>query len=100
VTEFAAFGAAPGGSVFGTAVASSPFSLAGGKAAFGGVRNVTTKSAFDDDDDDDDDMRQKVDLREDSITFDQVRRLLTTSGFFAYVLLGPPNCNAKCLEEC
>jgi hypothetical protein len=77
VTEFAAFGAAPGGSVFGTAVASSPFSLAGGKAAFGGVRNGATKSAFDDDDDEDD-MGQRVDLREDSITFDQVRRLLAT----------------------
>ncbi|KAF8895365.1 hypothetical protein BD779DRAFT_1668650 [Infundibulicybe gibba] len=38
VTDFAAFGAPANASVFGTAVASTPFSLAGGKAAFGSIR--------------------------------------------------------------
>ncbi len=72
VTDFAAFGAPANASVFGTAVASTPFSLAGGKAAFGGMRTGRGRGVFDDDDDDDDDGRQKVELREDSITLDQV----------------------------
>ncbi|KAF5372264.1 hypothetical protein D9757_009627 [Collybiopsis confluens] len=75
VTDFAAFGAPKTASVFGTAVASSPFSLAGGKAAFGGMRVGVGRSAFDDEDDDDDDGRQKVELREDSISLEQVARL-------------------------
>lgn len=59
--------------MFGTAVASTPFSLAGGKAAFGGIRNPSGKGGADaDDDDDDDDGKQKVELREDSISLDQV----------------------------
>lgn len=75
VTDFKAFGAAPTASVFGTAVQSTPFSLAGGKAAFAGVRSNGRKTAFDDDDEDeeDGDGRQRVELREDSITLDQVR---------------------------
>ena len=74
VTDFKAFGAAPTASVFGTAVQSTPFSLAGGKAAFGGMRSNGRSAAFDDDDDDDDDDgRQRVELREDSITLEQVR---------------------------
>lgn len=74
VTDFKAFGASPTASVFGTAVQSTPFSLAGGKAAFGGIRNNGRATAFDDDDDDDDDNgKQRVELREDSITLDQVR---------------------------
>lgn len=73
VTDFKAFGASPTASVFGTAVQSTPFSLAGGKAAFGGLRTNGRSAAFDDDDDDDDgDGRQRVELREDSITLDQV----------------------------
>jgi hypothetical protein len=73
VTDFAAFGAPANASVFGTAVASTPFSLAGGKAAFGGIRNPTGRTAFDADaDDDDDEGKQRVELREDSISLDQV----------------------------
>jgi hypothetical protein len=73
VTDFPTFSAPSSGmSVFGTAVAPSPFSLAGGKAAFGGIRG--SRSAFSaDDDEDDEDGQQKMELREDSITFDQVR---------------------------
>ncbi len=75
MTDFKAFGTSPSASVFGTAVQSSPFSLAGGKAAFGGMRNNGRTAVFDDDEDDDDEDggRQKVELREDSITLDQVR---------------------------
>ena len=54
MTDFKAFGASPTASVFGTAVQSTPFSLAGGKAAFGGVRNNGRSTTFDDDEDDDD----------------------------------------------
>lgn len=80
VTDFAAFGAPKNTSVFGTAVASTPFSLAGGKAAFGGVRG-TRSSYADDDDDDDDDGRQRVELREDSISLDQARRIAMQSAW-------------------
>ncbi|KAG2361500.1 hypothetical protein BDR07DRAFT_1610073 [Suillus spraguei] len=56
VTDFAAFGAPKNASVFGTAVATTPFSLAGGKAAFGGIRNPSgVRSPYDVDDDDEDD---------------------------------------------
>lgn len=88
VTDFAAFGAPKTASVFGTAVASTPFSLAGNKAAFGSIRNTTGRGMMDDDDDDEeeegeveDDGRQKVMLAEGSITLDQVR-------FFFYFLAG------------
>ncbi|KAG2102200.1 uncharacterized protein F5147DRAFT_707585 [Suillus discolor] len=80
VTDFAAFGAPKNASVFGTAVASTPFSLAGGKAAFGGVRG-TTRPYADDDDDDDDDGRQRVELREDSISLEQARRIAMQSAW-------------------
>lgn len=53
-------------------MASSPFSLAGGRAAFGGMRNGRSKGVFDDDDEDEDGGRQRVELREDSISLDQV----------------------------
>ena len=76
VTDFAAFGAPKNVSVFGTAVASTPFSLAGGKAAFGGMRGGR---GFDDDDDDDD--VQKIELREDAITLDQARRIAMQSAW-------------------
>ena len=59
-------------SVFGTAVTSTPFSLAGGKAAFGGIRKASRGFDADDDDDDEKDERQRVEVREDSITLDQV----------------------------
>ncbi|GBE85180.1 hypothetical protein SCP_0703660 [Sparassis crispa] len=74
VTDFAAFGAPANASVFGTAVASTPFSLAGGKAAFGGIRNGG-RGFVDDDDEDEDNGRQKIELREDSISLDQARRI-------------------------
>ncbi|KAH8825191.1 hypothetical protein DL96DRAFT_1697578 [Flagelloscypha sp. PMI_526] len=68
VTEFAAF-------------ASTPFSLAGGKAAFGGMRSSGSNGMDDDDDDEEDDGRQKVELREDSITLDQARRIAMQSAW-------------------
>lgn len=80
VTDFPTFSApAAGMSVFGTAVAPSPFSLAGGKAAFGGIRGG--RSAFSADDDDDDEDGQKMELREDSITFDQAKRIALQSAW-------------------
>jgi hypothetical protein len=72
VTDFAAFGAPANASVFGTKVANTPFSLAGGKAAFGGIRNRGGAFDADEEEDDDDDGRQRVELREGSISLDQV----------------------------
>lgn len=76
VTDFAAFGASPTTSIFGTKVTPSPFSLAGGTAAFGGVRGAPRSSSFDADDDEEeepeDDGKQRVDLKEGSISYDQV----------------------------
>lgn len=72
VSDFAPFGAPKNSSVFGTAVQSTPFSLAGGKAAFGAIRPGAAKTGFDDDDDDDDSMPQRVELREGSISLEQV----------------------------
>lgn len=91
VTDFAAFGASPTASVFGTAVQSTPFSLAGGKAAFGTIRNAgATRAGFDDEDEDDDASassgRQKVELREGSITLEQVR--MKTNFFLTGRLIG------------
>lgn len=73
VTDFASFGAPANASVFGTKVASTPFSLAGGKAAFGGIRNGGRGGTFDEEDEDDD-GRQRVDVREGSVSLDQVSR--------------------------
>ena len=78
MTDFAAFGAPKTASVFGTAVASTPFSLAGGKAAFGGMQRGA-RSAFDEEDEEEDDGRQKIELREGSISLDQVCDLLLFS---------------------
>lgn len=72
VSDFGAFSAPANASVFGTAVQSSPFSLAGGKAAFGGMRNGNNAATFGDEEEEEDDGRQRVELREDSITLDQV----------------------------
>lgn len=88
VTDFAAFGAPKTASVFGTAVASTPFSLAGNKAAFGSIRNTSSRGMLDDDDDEDDedgeaddDGRQKVMLAEGSITLEQARRIAMQSAW-------------------
>ncbi|GJE88282.1 VWA domain-containing protein [Phanerochaete sordida] len=86
LTDFAAFGAPKTASVFGTAVASTPFSLAGGRAAFGGMRSTSARMDDDDEDDDDDrapidDGRQKIDLVEDSITLDQAKRIAMQSAW-------------------
>ncbi|KAF9533223.1 hypothetical protein CPB83DRAFT_846085 [Crepidotus variabilis] len=84
VTNFASFGVAKDASVFGTAVGRTPFSLAGGKAAFGGMRTGGRPGGIDMDDDDDDETdngRQKVELREDSITLDQAKRIAMQSAW-------------------
>ncbi|TEB18409.1 elongation factor-2 kinase [Coprinellus micaceus] len=82
VSDFAAFGAPKSASVFGTAVATTPFSLAGGRAAFGGMRPGAARSIIDDDDDDDDDNgRQKIGLREDAISLDQAKRITMQSAW-------------------
>ena len=88
ITDFAAFGAPANASVFGTAVASTPFSLAGGKAAFGGIRNTAGKGFFDGDDDDDDEGKQRVELREDSISLNQVFCLDSFPLFTLTLLVG------------
>ena len=81
VTDFAAFGAPSTTSVFETAVKSSPFSLAGSNSAFAAIRGG--RGGMDDDDEDEDEDtpsipgRQRVELREGSITLDQVCTLLT-----------------------
>jgi hypothetical protein len=82
VTDFAAFGAPANASVFGTAVASTPFSLAGGRAAFGGMRNGGRGGVFDSDEEEEeeDGGRQRVELTESSISLDQVR----VTVFFSY----------------
>ncbi|KAG7088319.1 hypothetical protein E1B28_012328 [Marasmius oreades] len=83
ISDFAAFGAPKNASVFGTAVASTPFSLAGGKAAFGGMRaGGSTRASFDDEEEEDaDDGRQKVELREDSISLEQAKRIAMQSAW-------------------
>ena len=77
VTDFAAFGAPKTSSVYGTAVQSTPFSLAGNKAAFGSIR-TNARAAIDDDDDEEEESegKQRVLLREDPITLDQVSYFL------------------------
>ena len=114
-TEFAAFGAPKEASVFGTAVARSPFSLAGGKAAFGGMRNAGVRPTFDDDDDededgmrvggggvipdDDDDGRQKIELRESSISLEQVSGRACRPNATLTSSLGAPDRDAKCVAR-
>ncbi|KAF8523214.1 hypothetical protein JB92DRAFT_3081896 [Gautieria morchelliformis] len=78
LSDFAAFGA-PTSSVFGTKVASTPFSLAGGKAAFGAIRNGSNKGVYAADEDDDDE--QKIQFREGAITFDQAKRIAMQSAW-------------------
>lgn len=101
VTDFAAFGAPKNASVFGTAVASTPFSLAGGRAAFGGIRNPGGKGGLENDDDDDDDEgKQKIELREDSISLDQVlsRPVFLSAMHTDTDMTGTSYRNAECLE--
>ncbi|EJC97868.1 uncharacterized protein FOMMEDRAFT_171279 [Fomitiporia mediterranea MF3/22] len=86
ISDFGSFSAPANASVFGTAVQSSPFSLAGGKAAFGGMRNGNNASFADEDEEEDDrgDLlggRQRVELREDSITLDQAKRIAIQSAW-------------------
>lgn len=73
VTDFAAFGAPANASVFGTKVANTPFSLAGGKAAFGGIRHGRG-SVFDAEEEEEEEEggRQRIELTEGSISLDQV----------------------------
>jgi hypothetical protein len=103
VTDFAAFGAPKNASVFGTAVASTPFSLAGGKAAFGGMRPAASRT-FEEDEEEEDDGRQRVELREGSISLDQVCGLCPyccgIGLMAAIVLVGEKDCHAERLEEC
>jgi hypothetical protein len=73
VTDFAAFGTSKTSSVYGTAVQSTPFSLAGNKAAFGSIRTSTQNTVYDDDDEEEEAREQRVTLREDPISLDQVR---------------------------
>ncbi|KAF8740698.1 hypothetical protein AX14_007598 [Amanita brunnescens Koide BX004] len=82
VTDFAAFGAPSSASVFGTAVASTPFSVAGGRAAFAGVRGGA-RTTFEDDEDDEDDEHggQRVKLEDGFITFDQAKRITLQSAW-------------------
>ncbi|PVG02302.1 hypothetical protein CPB86DRAFT_620756 [Serendipita vermifera] len=90
------FGGAPGApqSVFHTAVKSSPFSLAGNKAAFGGMRSTGPKafSGMDDDDEEEEEAvhressvfssgAQSLELREDSISYEQARRIALQSAW-------------------
>lgn len=80
VENFAAFGAPKTASVFGTAVASTPFSLAGGKAAFGGMRSG--RGGFDEDEDEDDENGpQSIKLAESAISLDQARRIALQSAW-------------------
>ncbi|KAL0069851.1 hypothetical protein AAF712_003121 [Marasmius tenuissimus] len=83
VSDFAAFGAPKNASVFGTAVASSPFSLAGGKAAFGGMRGTgSPRASFDDDEDEEEDSgKQRVELQESSISLEQAKRIAMQSAW-------------------
>jgi hypothetical protein len=100
VTDFATFGAPKTASVFGTAVASTPFSLAGGTAAFGGMQRGAGRSAFDEEDEEEDDGRQKIEVREGSISLDQVLSLICPfCGYGLSYLLGQTNCHAERVER-
>jgi len=85
VTDFATFGTSRSSTVYGTAVQSTPFSLAGNKAAFGSMRTTAQASAYDDEEEEEEgdgrDGRQRVLLREDPITLDQARRIAMQSAW-------------------
>ncbi|KAI0252384.1 hypothetical protein BJV78DRAFT_1309571 [Lactifluus subvellereus] len=81
VTDFATFRTSSS-SVYGTAVQSTPFSLAGNKAAFGSIRPTAQTSVYDDDEEEEESNgRQRVILRDDSITLDQARRIAMQSAW-------------------
>ena len=87
VTDFAAFGTARTSSVYNTAVQPSPFSLAGNKAAFGSIRTTAQSSIIDDDEEDEEeqsDGKQKVFLKEDPISLDQVRSRVPSLSLFLF----------------
>lgn len=97
VTDFAAFGAPKNSSVYGTAVQSTPFSLAGNQAAFGSMR-TNNRAPIDDDDDEEEesDGRQKVLLREDPISLEQVLYFLRSfRDMTTYIRTGPSNYHAE-----
>ncbi|KAG8969187.1 hypothetical protein FRC03_004140 [Tulasnella sp. 419] len=84
VSDFKPFGAPTGSlSVFGTAVAGEGRVGAFGPrpSAFGVNAMRTGRFGSSMDDDDDDDGRQRIELREDSITFDQARRIAMQSAW-------------------
>jgi len=76
VTDFPVFGSTTSASVFGTAVRSSPFSLAGKQAAFGGARGRGRE-----DEEDEDEEGQMIGFREDAISFEQARRITMQSAW-------------------
>ncbi|KAH8989655.1 elongation factor-2 kinase [Lactarius hatsudake] len=82
VTDFATFGAPKTSSVYGTAVQSTPFSLAGNQAAFGSMRTNNKATIYDDDEEEEESGGgQKVLLRDDPITLDQARRITMQSAW-------------------
>lgn len=85
MTDFKAF-SAPSASVFGTAVAPGPFSVAGSRTAFGAMRGGRGDDMDDDDEDkeggagEEEDVRG-IQLREDSITLEQAKRIALQSAW-------------------
>jgi len=77
VADFASFGSSTSATVFGTAVRSSPFSLAGKQAAFGGARGG--RARFDEDEDEDEEPG--IGVCEDAITLEQARRITMQSAW-------------------
>ncbi|KAH7097618.1 elongation factor-2 kinase [Auriculariales sp. MPI-PUGE-AT-0066] len=86
VTDFPTF-SAPSASVFGAAVAPGPFSVAGSRTAFGAMRGGRGDAAMDDDEEeagggaDEEDVVEGIQLREDSITLDQAKRIALQSAW-------------------
>ncbi|KAG8903082.1 hypothetical protein FRB99_003755 [Tulasnella sp. 403] len=82
VSDFPAFGAAVAQtSVFGTAVQSGGQGLFPRPSAFEGIRDREPGGGLFDEDDEDDTSRQRIELREDSITFDQAKRIALQSAW-------------------
>jgi len=91
ISDFPSLGGSPGKSVFGTAVQGGKSSgLFGPRpSAFSGIRGSSRKGGMMDEDDDDGtadtgadtDGEQKIELRHDSITFDQARRIAMQSAW-------------------
>jgi len=75
VTDFKAFSASQSTSVFGTKVASTPFSLAGNKASFGAIRNGG--NSIDDEEEEDGGIK----FSEGAITLDQAKRIALQSAW-------------------